>query len=803
MSTQQTDMGRDKAPPQMPPLHEQDTFQEEKVFPGQTFQPPPRPPRRPPRLSKRRWFVGLSVAVVLVLILSISTVLAVQLGSRPGNHVTPTATPKSTPITTQTPGADITPTPEPGVVLGPLSCPKSVKDPAYWDAFVSNPPDIARADSVSCGNLKGTPTLQALVVARLILGGGPTIRSVFVFDNITSKEPTLLFKVTRLLHGDAKISGYSTIMTAEVDQNSAINKGQPENQLTLDLFREFKWSDGAGTFVQTAFPGIYPDLTRYQAEANQALVNSGQDSWKNNPARVAQNLALEFFQWKRSLSTKIISGGGPQDVSAVVSVEEPPFQGAQSKGPNVTVTLSRLEGNTHNMWVATAVEDGSMLTLTNIEHRSLITSPVKLEGKGAAFEAVIGQALILDHLYNNIGHAQVMASGSGMGISLYSTNVIYTTTFKKGVQEGIVEVQEANGGISDEVATAVMVKVLLNPEPGVALGEVPCPDAVKDPQHWNAVLGLSGDPSGVGGVSCANMKGNPSLQALLTVFHRDTDMQDVYVFDRITDRQPVQLFRLQGLYKGSALISGYSTVMTAEVDRNSSINQGKSGDQLTVDLYREFQWSDGAGTFVQVAFPGIFPDLTRYQAELDQRNVNAGQDLWKNDASKVALNLAVKLLNWSSSAQTTVLSGGGPEDVDAVVQVQSTGPAHPMIRMILSRLEGNTQNLWVAIGVESDLMSITSPQKWDRLTSPVSVKGTGSAFEGDVGTLFVLDHLCTDIGHAKGIPASNGKTTFTATIPYNASFHGGTQEGVLAFYRYSMADGAIAGVVMMKVLVSA
>jgi len=25
--------------------------------------------------------------------------------------------------------------------------------------------------------------------------------------------------------------------------------------------------DGAGAFVQTAFPGIFPDLTRYQAEA--------------------------------------------------------------------------------------------------------------------------------------------------------------------------------------------------------------------------------------------------------------------------------------------------------------------------------------------------------------------------------------------------------------------------------------------------------------------------------------------------------------------------------------------------------
>ena len=85
----------------------------------------------------------------------------------------------------------------------------------------------------------------------------------------------------------------------------------------------------------------------------------------------------------------------------------------------------------------------------------------------------------------------------------------------------------------------------------------------------------------------------------------------------------------------------------------------------------------------------------------------------------------------------------------------------------------------------------------------MTVKGTGSAFEGDVGTVYVLDHLYNDIGHARGIPATGGKTTFTATVPYNASFHHGAQEGVLAFYTYSEADGSIAGVVMMKVLVSA
>jgi hypothetical protein len=279
---------------------------------------------------------------------------------------------------------------------------------------------------------------------------------------------------------------------------------------------------------------------------------------------------------------------------------------------------------------------------------------------------------------------------------------------------------------------------------------------------------------------------------------------DVYVFNNIASAKPTQIFKLAGLVKGEASISHYNTVMTAEVDKNSTLNAGKSMANMTSDLFREFNWSSKAGTLVQTAFPGLFPDLTRYQAEADQALIDKGQNTWKNDPAKVAQSMAVKLLKWSSSSQATIVSGGGSQNVDAVVQVKSTSPDHPVINVTLSRLEGDTHNMWVVIAVaDGSIMSITSPQKWDVLTNPATVKGTGSAFEGDVGAVFVLDHLYTDIGHAKGVPATNGKTPFTATVPYTASFHGGAQEGAVAFYRYSQADGAIAAVVMVKVLIKA
>ncbi len=90
------------------------------------------------------------------------------------------------------------------------------------------------------------------------------------------------------------------------------------------------------------------------------------------------------------------------------------------------------------------------------------------------------------------------------------------------------------------------------------------------------------------------------------------------------------------------------------------------------------------------------------------------------------------------------------------------------------------------------------------MTSPVAVAGTGNAFEGKIGLVTILDHTYTDIGHASANGAvGNGNTSFSTTVAYNASFRGGSQEGIVALYSYSNADGSIAGTVMIKVLLSA
>ncbi|HEX6480891.1 MAG TPA: hypothetical protein VF043_18780 [Ktedonobacteraceae bacterium] len=346
-----------------------------------------------------------------------------------------------------------------------------------------------------------------------------------------------------------------------------------------------------------------------------------------------------------------------------------------------------------------------------------------------------------------------------------------------------------------------------NATPGIGLGPRPCPNAVKDPAHWDPIIPTQSNTSKVESVSCGNLIGNTSLQALVTVRNTGSGgILDAYVYNNITSPNPVQLFKSLSLGEGSANISLYNTVLTGEVDANSSINKGKADAQLTPDLFREFKWSDGAGTFVPVSFPGMFPDLTRFQAEKDQAQVNKGQDAWKLDAAMVASHMVSDphLLNWPA-ATATVVSGGGAHDSDAVVTVKNPGTGGGTIKVSLQRLEGNTNGgIWEVITVEASGISITAPQSRNLLTTPVTVKGTDNASGGKIGQVVVLDHLYTTIGQAGATGATgNGNTSFSASVPYTSTLKGGTEEGLVVLYVSNNAGGQnAAGAVMVKELLS-
>ena len=348
--------------------------------------------------------------------------------------------------------------------------------------------------------------------------------------------------------------------------------------------------------------------------------------------------------------------------------------------------------------------------------------------------------------------------------------------------------------------------------PGIVLGPQACSAPVKDPTYWNQIVGTQSGVNHIESVSCANIMDTPPLQALVTVSSiGPAATLDIYVYKNITSTKPVQIFKLQGLLKGDAKISGYNTVMTAEVDKNSALNAGKTTSAMTTDLFREFDWSGEPGTLVQTVFPGFFPDLTRYQAEKDQIMVNVGRtDTWKLDALETTKRFAQALLRTPPDSAVTLVSGGGVHDVDAIVNVTPPvlpgccGP-FPPIKVTLSRLEGSTNSgIWIVVGVESGQKAITAPQKGDHLNSPVTVEGSGSQFESQVGIVHILDHLYTDIGHsiAKGT-SGLGFGPFSVNVSYEASFHGGAQEGIVVLYDENGGGASLrGGVAMVKVLLN-
>jgi len=297
---------------------------------------------------------------------------------------------------------------------------------------------------------------------------------------------------------------------------------------------------------------------------------------------------------------------------------------------------------------------------------------------------------------------------------------------------------------------------------------------------------------------------------LVTVRSEGTaGLLSVYVYNNLANPSPTQLFKLENLDQGDARISGYNTILTGEIDTSSSVNQNAKGNaSLVQDLFREFAWSSSTSTFVPIVFPGLFPDLTRFQAEADQAQVNQGHQPWKLNPILTAQAMAATLLKWSPNAPATFVKGGGAADVKAVVQVENTNAGGGSIKVTMYRLESNTTNgIWMVTEVETASADITMPDDQTSISTPVTVQGMGNALAGKIGTVVVLDHTYTDIGHADAMGASgNGQTTFSTAVPYTSTVTQGTvsrsptEEGIVALYIYSSTDGSIATAVMVKVL---
>lgn len=333
-------------------------------------------------------------------------------------------------------------------------------------------------------------------------------------------------------------------------------------------------------------------------------------------------------------------------------------------------------------------------------------------------------------------------------------------------------------------------------------GEQDCPAPIQEISYWSTILTTEGE---IGRIHCAHLRGDDTLQAVILVGYEGTGKYiDVYVYDHITEGVPQEILKLESLAVGDVKISAHSTLLTAEVDTESEINQGQPTIALQVDLFREFGWDSATSTLVPVAYPGFYPDMTRWQAVESQSLVESGSDAWRLDINEVVTRYADEALGWSDPT-VEVVSGGSESDTEALVNVTTDAPGSYALNVTLTRFQGIPGNIWAITRVESEASgtTIATPQEYESLSSPVSVEGMTRAFEGHGGEVYVFDHLYEIIGSEPVVPAEgNGEVSYTASVNYTSTFVNGHQEGILALITESNADGGLASAVMIKVLLT-
>ena len=382
-------------------------------------------------------------------------------------------------------------------------------------------------------------------------------------------------------------------------------------------------------------------------------------------------------------------------------------------------------------------------------------------------------------------------------VGLISLLILFCTLVACGYSGGSSTINSSahteTGGKTSKATPTVVIKQ----------GVQACPATVSTTQYWDALVPTQPPNYIVENVTCASLLGTSSLQALVTVRSAGSGRTlDIHVYNNITAPKPDEVFQLQNLLNGDAKISTYHTIITGEVDPNSQINKYQGNANFTMDLFREFKWFNSTHTFYPVVFPGLFPDLTRYEAESDQQKVNQGQQAWQLDAAQVADRFANTYLKWPLSSNATIDSGGHNGDTDAIVSIKDAGADSPSIKVSMSRLENNTTNgIWIVKNVISDGLAINMPTNLDVIGSPTTITGNGNASGGVIGQAFVLDHLGEKVGNAQVTGNSDtGNTNFSTSISFQPTFINGDESGILAIYTYNNAYGTISAVAMAKVL---
>ncbi len=337
--------------------------------------------------------------------------------------------------------------------------------------------------------------------------------------------------------------------------------------------------------------------------------------------------------------------------------------------------------------------------------------------------------------------------------------------------------------------------------PTITLQVIGCPSGLS--LNWDSLVGTKANINKVEKVICGNLEGNGTLQAVVNVRSYSPDAKsDCYVYDNITGT-PVRRFSSLGLLHGDVQISTVGTIMTAEIGAGDSVKS-------VHDIFKEYQWNPSNATFVQILFPGMYPDTNHYQAEQAQAQLNAElvagdkHDAWKATFYGVVNNLAKHIFYWTNFSASTVrysLSTG-----TYIAAVTNLGPGGGGFIANMFHLDGVTSNIYEVAQVTSldGSAMLNTPTTGIQVSNPVNASGSSFATGTTLGHIVIYNDLYNKVGDSGAIPSSSsGQASFTKSITYQLN-EKGLQEGIVAFYATNQNSILQSNqVVMVKVFLSA
>jgi hypothetical protein len=389
-------------------------------------------------LIHQTYIARIIVLCCLTLLLSACTAVAVSnpfaVPAKSGN-----GTVSITPTTFET-AVSSTPTPVPPVItLQVVNCPSTLN--INWDALVGTHAQINKVQKVICGSLEGYGSLQALVNVRYYAPGARL--DFYVYTNLYG-TPAQQFKAQGLLDGDAQSSPTGTIITAEIGPNGLENAAP-------NVFKEYQWEGSA--FAQVYFPGIYPDMTHYQAEQTQAQVSSGYDTSKDSAYSSVTEFALHVLHWPQ-ITNKTITYDSRHGIYIVECENIGPG------GGGFYAHLFRLDNVLTNIFEISQITPlDSNIQLSNPLPGAQVSSPAQIKGTSLATGQILGQSVLYDDQYTIVGNSGAINSTVSSGYTPFSSSVPFKLSEESGLQEGVVIFYSTNQNTTQFSNQVVVVKV--------------------------------------------------------------------------------------------------------------------------------------------------------------------------------------------------------------------------------------------------------------------------------------------------------------------------------------------------------